>query len=116
MIGQTFEQHINHAFEFFADYGFERGQNNLALARPPCCQSCGWAEVAENEIECGEALDNVVFYHDQDASDLRAGEVFVAWKGDGDSIKSYFERCELNVAWSGDDSQRMKVSRKGAAA
>ena len=116
MIHQTFEQHINHAFEFFADYGFERGQNNLAFSQASCCQSCGWAEVATNELECGEAFDNVVFYHDQDAVDLPSGEVFIAWSGHGNSIKSYFEKCELNVEWNGDDSQRMKISKKGAQA
>ena len=116
MRNETFEQQIKHAFEFFGDDGFERGQNNLARSRLACCQSCGWAEIESIEHEDGEALDNVVFYHDQDAENLLDGHVLVAWKGDGGMIKSYFERCDLSVDWGGEASQRMKISRKGAAA
>ena len=31
-------------------------------------------------------------------------------------MKSHIEKCDLNVEWNGDDSQRMKITSKGAAA
>ena len=109
----TFEQKVEWAFEFFGDDGFERGQNNFAGSRLACCQSCGWAAIEAIEFDYGEDLDNVVFYHDQDAENLREdGWFYIAWSGDGDKIKSFFENCWLNVEWNGDDTQRMKITNK----
>ena len=46
-----------------------------------CCSTCAWAEVP------GGRAAKVVFYHRQDAADLRReGGCYLAWSGDGEFI------------------------------
>ena len=69
-----------------------------------CCQGCGWASVPEGKS------DKVVFYHQQDKSDLyRHGYVHLAWSGDGEEIKNILTENDLTVEWNGSDTTRIKV-------
>ena len=57
-----------------------------------CCQSCGWASVPDGKG------DKVVFYHNQDASDLRNnGRCHLAWSGDLDKITKILEENEIKI-------------------
>ena len=76
-------------------------------SRFTCCSTCAWAEVPEARA------DKVVFYHRQDASDLRrTGGCYLAWAGDGAFICAALRRAGLHVIWDGEASTRIFVSQE----
>jgi Domain of unknown function (DUF6891) len=69
-----------------------------------CCHTCGCAEIPD------EFNDRYVFYHDQDAYDLReSGETYVSWAGDGQEIVEVFRAEGLRVEWDGSRSTRILI-------
>ena len=69
-----------------------------------CCQTCGWASVPEDKA------DKVVFYHEQDNSQLRAtGECHLAWAGNGNEIVSVLNKHGIQTDWDGSDNQRIRI-------
>lgn len=69
-----------------------------------CCQSCGWAEIPE------EKSAKAVFYHRQDAQDLREkGEVYLCWSGNGKEIVEVMNKHNLTTKWEGTDNRRIVV-------
>ncbi len=72
-----------------------------------CCSTCAWAEVP------GGRAAKVVFYHRQDAADLRReGGCYLAWSGDGEFICAALRRAGLHVTWDGEASTRIFVSNR----
>lgn len=93
------KEKISNAFRELRRLGYFARQNFM------CCQTCGWAEVPEDKA------DKAVFYHHQDKERLdREGKLYLNWSGDGNLIKSVFEKCGLKVEWNGTDSTRIKVT------
>ena len=69
-----------------------------------CCQSCGCRAVPD------EFARRYVFYHAQDADDLRErGETHLAWGGDGHEIVEVLRAEGLRVEWNGSSSRRMLI-------
>jgi hypothetical protein len=76
----------------------------FAEARFGCCQGCGWAAVPD------EMCDNAVFYHEQDAEELKyVGHVHLAWSGNGAEIMRHLRDAGLYVDWDGDPAKRICV-------
>ena len=75
-----------------------------------CCQSCAWSAVPEGKGE------RVVFYHKQDADDIREGKdapgVYLAWCGNGALIVSALLDAGLRAEWDGTEAQRIWVGLK----
>jgi hypothetical protein len=91
-------QSITNAFKDLRRLGYFARQNFL------CCQSCGWAAVPEDKE------DKVVFFHNQDYQDKVEGRPFyLAWNGDGKQICSVLRMHGVEVEWSGDSNQRIRV-------
>ena len=90
---------LTNAFKALRKAGYFAKQNFS------CCQSCAWAEIAD------EQLEKAVFYHHQDAGDLKEhGSCYLSWNGDGKEIVKILKDNGVEVEWSGDDSKRIKVS------
>jgi hypothetical protein len=92
-------------------YALERGFRTLrtrgyfAEQNWQCCQSCGCRAVPD------EFARRYVFYHAQDADDLREhGETRIAWAGDGDEIVEVFRAEGLRVEWNGSQDRRILIS------
>lgn len=89
---------LSQAFAELRKQGYFAKQNFM------CCQSCGWAAMTEEESK------QAVFYHSQDAADLRDGDdLYLAWNGDGHKIVSILEDFGLDVVWNEDKNDRIVV-------
>lgn len=70
-----------------------------------CCQSCGWADLSDEEAE------KAVFTHRQDEEMLEdSGVTYICWSGDGQEIYNILTKNGLEVSWDGSDDTRMKIS------
>jgi hypothetical protein len=68
-----------------------------------CCQSCGLAALPDD-------ADEYIFFHDQDADDLRRGNsCFLSWGGNPVHIIKRLEEAGLVVDWDGSDKVRLQV-------
>lgn len=68
-----------------------------------CCQSCAWKAVPQD-------AEKVVFYHDQDADNLKEGmDLYLAWSGDANEIINILSRRGLICEWNGDAGKRIMV-------
>ena len=71
-----------------------------------CCQSCAWKAVPQD-------AEKVVFYHDQDAENLKeGGDLYLAWSGDANHIINILSRRGLICEWNGDNSKRILVKNQ----
>lgn len=80
-----------------------------------CCQSCGLASVPEEQAE----KRGYVFYHQQDAEDLKKkGECYLAWgigggmgaqKNFGNKVREILESAGVVVDWNGSNDTRIKI-------
>lgn len=81
-----------------------RKQGYFAKQNFMCCQSCGWAELSDEQAE------KAVFYHNQDYRDFRnGGDIYLSWSGNGYEIKSTLESFGLRVDWDGESSKRIVI-------
>jgi|688.fasta_scaffold869179_2 hypothetical protein len=72
-----------------------------------CCQSCGWAAVAEQQA------DKAVFYHAQDHESFKEGEdLFLAWSGNAYEIIGILHRRGLICEWNGRKDSRILIKNK----
>jgi len=100
---------IDDAFAALREQGF------FAKANHTCCQSCGLADIPEDG-----RYDEYVFYHMQDAENLKdAGVCYLAWgfsgptletKRKGRLICTALREAGLEVDWDGSEHTRIKVS------
>ena len=89
---------LNKAFAELRKKGYFARQNFT------CCQSCGWAELTDEESK------KAVFYHRQDAEDLKkTGVVYLAWSGSGQDIVNTLNKYGLATKWEGTDNRRIVV-------
>ncbi len=103
-LDKEYKGKINTAFRELRKLGYFAKQDIA------CCQSCGWAEVPDDEAE------KVVFYHAQDLDALKDyGYLYLAWCGDGDEIKKVFEDVGLVVIWDGSEDTRFRIENKNNA-
>jgi hypothetical protein len=92
------QTNLSKAFAQLRKDGYFAKQNFM------CCQSCGWAEMSEAEAE------KAVFYHAQDAADLRKGDdLYLCWSGNGHQIARALEHHGMEVEWDGTTSTRIVV-------
>lgn len=110
-----------------------RALNMIALQNFKCCGNCaGYAitEKAEQRIAKGKTVDGAVYYHGQDASDLRRGENFEIRYGQMDSVNcgqigkptvevgkivsQVFTEVGLPHKWDGDPFSTITVLQKFA--
>jgi hypothetical protein len=90
---------LSKAFKALRKEGYFARQNFM------CCQGCGWSAVPEGREE------KVVFYHSQDASQMRKGEDFcLAWTGDGNEICRILNENGVETKWDGSKSTRIIVT------
>ncbi len=88
---------IEDAFKELRTLGFFAESNHM------CCQSCGWSVVPEG-------TNNTVFYHSQDADDLKdTGSCHLAWEGDGEKIVEVLKKHQIEVEWNGEKTQRILI-------
>lgn len=81
-----------------------RKEGYFARQNWKCCQTCGWAAISDEQAK------HAVFYHAQDARDLREKNYcHLAWEGDGKKIVKILKSNGLNVKWSGNKEQRIRV-------
>ena len=72
-----------------------------------CCQTCAWHAIPD------EQLEKSVFFHAQDAEDLRKkGECYLSWSGDGEEIISVLNKHGIQTDWEGSETQRIKIITK----
>ena len=92
------------------DHGF------LARMNFTCCSSCGWYEMSEHKALKGLSEQekenaNIVFYHRQDAEHMdEYDKCYLAWSGDGETIKKVLEDNRLSVEWDGTTSMRIMAT------
>lgn len=92
---------LNLAFEELGSMGYFSKQNFW------CCQTCAW-----NAIPIEES-DKAVFFHAQDAEDLRKkGECYLSWSGNGEEIISVLNKHGIQTDWEGSETQRIKIITK----
>lgn len=105
MMNKTDKQVFNEIFKALRKKGFIARQNYM------CCQSCGWASI-ESEYDITDD-SNVVFYHNQDYNAFKDGNleyiIYLAWSGDGQTIKETFEEFGFNVLWDGSEHKRIGI-------
>lgn len=87
-----------------------RHQGYACYADWECCQSCGWAAIAEIHPNTKRA----VFYHHQDAASLGpfgmlTDTLYLAWAGDGEQIVRALRDAGLRTTWNGNDQARIAV-------
>jgi hypothetical protein len=100
MTTRTFRNHIRKAFDELETHGYTTRMNF------ECCQSCGWNALSE------EAAKKAVFYHNQDAEQLRESQsVYLSWSGDGPLIVSILSKY-VTVNWNGNDAKRIHIKAK----
>jgi hypothetical protein len=93
------QSNITKAFEALRKKGYFARQNFL------CCQSCAWSAMTDEQAE------KTVFYHQQDADDLRErGTCHLAWSGNGQEIVDVLKENGVEVDWDGSDSTRIKIT------
>jgi len=81
-----------------------RKQGYFAKQNFMCCQSCGWAELSDEQAQ------KAVFYNNQDYRDFRnGGDIYLSWSGNGYEIKSTLESFGLRVDWDGESSKRIVI-------
>lgn len=86
------------AFEELRSLGYFAMQNFC------CCQTCGWNAITDEQAK------KAVFYHGQDAEDLRKkGECYVSWDGNGEEIISVFNKHGIQTEWNGNKETRIKI-------
>ncbi len=69
-----------------------------------CCGSCGWTAIPNDK------LDNVVFYHKQDAEALeKYGNCYLSWNGDPDEIIDILNSNGIRTEWNGDEFERIRI-------
>lgn len=89
---------IEKAFNELRVLGFFAQSNHM------CCQTCAWTDIPEE-------FDNVVFYHNQDAEDLKKNkECYLSWSGDAKKIVEILEKHQVKVQWDGKETTRIKIS------
>ena len=81
---------FNKAFAELRKLGYTAKQNFS------CCRSCAWGELTEEEAK------KAVFFSMQSTKHLNEeGTVYLSWSGDGNEIKSIFEKHNCKVEWEG---------------
>jgi hypothetical protein len=93
------KQNLTQAFRQLRKLGYFAKQNLS------CCTTCSWAEIPE------EKAKKVVFYHNQDNSQLRStGECYLGWAGDGKEIVKVLEDNGVKVTWDGRHTTRILIN------
>jgi hypothetical protein len=94
------KQQINKVFRELRKFGYFAKQNWW------CCQSCGWADISDEE-------QKVVFYHDQDADAIEnmvlVRPLYLAWRGNGEEICDIIRSCGLSISWDGSEDKRIAI-------
>lgn len=81
---------FNKAFAELRKLGYTAKQNFS------CCRSCAWTELTEEQAQ------KAVFFSSQSTELLNTeGRVWLSWSGDGNLIKSIFEKHGCKVEWDG---------------
>ncbi len=89
---------LTKAFKELRRKGYFARQNFL------CCQSCGWAEMTDEQAE------KAVFYHQQDNDYLKeTGSCHLAWSGDGQLIVDILVKNGIEVDWDGSNNKRIGI-------
>lgn len=89
------------AFEELRSLGYFAMQNFW------CCQTCGWHALTDEQAK------KAVFYHSQDAEDLRRKkECYLSWDGDGNEIISVLNKHGVETDWAGSKESRIKITIK----
>jgi hypothetical protein len=89
---------ITLAFRELRKYRYFARQNFL------CCASCGWNNVPD------EFLERAVFYHKQDAQDLKdTGCCYLCWAGNSEEILLILQKYDLNPELENSNS-RIKIT------
>lgn len=103
-IGLTTKARLNTAFRCLRKAGYFAKQNHT------CCQSCGWAEMTDEQGK------KAVFYHAQDAEALDElgnikpnDKLYLAWSGDGSEIVKILISAGLVIDWDGTSDNRIAV-------
>ena len=112
------KQKLNTAFQVLrVSYGYLAKQSFL------CCGSCAWSEAASMIAANPGKYRGVVFYHKQDADDLKGrknpgcylafgtahGESEFACKIIGQNVAQVMSDVGLKVDWNGDNGTRIWV-------
>jgi hypothetical protein len=104
---QTDKKNFNLIFRELRKNGFTAKQNFL------CCQSCGWSVLEDEGRQDGE---NIVFYHKQDSESFKDSNlkrtIYLAFSGDGHTIKKTFEKHGYKVDWNGTNEERIGIQPK----
>ena len=96
---KEFKSKINLAFRDFRKTGYFAKQNFW------CCQSCAWSDVPED-------TEKVVFYHAQDNDNLKKGNFFLAWAGNGYQIVNILKNRGLVVSWDDSEGDNKRINVK----
>jgi hypothetical protein len=68
-----------------------------------CCMTCALANIPEG-------TENFVYFHKQNGEDIdEAGECYLGWGGDVDTILSECKEAGLKIEWDGDPCKCIKV-------
>jgi hypothetical protein len=93
------QSNLTKAFKALRKKGYFARQNFW------CCQSCAWSAMTD------EQANKTVFYHRQDADDLRdSGTCHLAWSGNGQEIVDVLKENGVEVDWNGGDGTRIKIT------
>ena len=93
------QSNLTKAFKALRKKGYFARQNFW------CCQSGAWSAMTD------EQANKTVFYHRQDADDLRdSGTCHLAWSGNGQEIVDVLKENGVEVEWNGSDSQRILIT------
>jgi hypothetical protein len=70
-----------------------------------CCSTCAWSAMTDEQIK------KAVFYHRQDADDLREiGSCYLAWSGNGHEIVEVLKENGIEVDWNGSNVTRITIT------
>jgi hypothetical protein len=93
------QSNLTKAFKALRKKGYFARQNFW------CCQSCAWSAMTDEQAK------KTVFYHRQDANDLRDNDFcYLAWSGNGQEIVEVLKENGVQVEWDGSNVKRMLIT------
>lgn len=101
---------INDKEKIESAFALLQKQGYACYADWECCQSCGWAAIAELR----PGTRQVVFYHHQDASSLSpfgmlTDALRLSWDGNGEQIIRALHAAGLRTSWNGNKEARIAI-------